>query len=312
MIKTAIVTGATGFIGEALVRRLICNGVFVYAVSRNAEKLRLFEKDKNVEIICADFKDYLMLDTKIGKSADVFFHCAYAGGFGSTALKDYNLQLDNTKYTCDAVMAAIQLNCRKFVLASTVNTVEVLTLLKKENFRPRYTCIYSSAKLISALIGKTLSYNNGMSFCTALIAMPYGEKNYADTLPNVVIRQLENGISPKLIEGNNLYDLIYIDDVTRGLQAIAEKGKNLKDYYLGHRKLFKFRDWMTKMRDIVSPTTKLLFGEYPDSPTVDYDLIDLDALFLETGFECQSDFDESIRKTAKWLAEQKEKEGSKA
>ena len=45
-----------------------------------------------------------------------------------------------------------------------------------------------------------------------------------------------------------------------------------------------------------------MFGAYPDAKSgVDYKYIDKDALWRDTGFECEIDFKESIMKTANWL-----------
>lgn len=303
-MRTAVVTGATGFIGARLTKLLSANGVHVQAVGRDRDKLEKLSALKGVTAVAADFGEYFRLHEKLEAKPDVFFHCAFAGGFGSEALRDYAVQIDNAKYACDAVACAIRLKAKKFVLASTVNTVEIQSFVGNESFVPRYTCVYSTGKLAAELIGKTLAHNSGLAYCTALIAMPYGEGNRARTLPNIVMEQLMAGQRPRLIEGDNQYDLIYIDDVARGLQAIGEQGKDFRDYYVGHRKLDTFRSWMTSIRDVLSPEAELGFGEYPDAPALDYGLVDLDALYRDTGFECKADFAESIRKTAAWLKEQ--------
>lgn len=302
-MNTAIVTGATGFIGGALTRLLSENGVRVQAVGRDENKLAALSALEGVTAIAADFGEYPRLYEKLTAEPDAFYHCAFAGGFGAQALRDYAMQIDNAKYACDAVACAIRLKAKKFVLASTVNTVEIRSFVGNERFAPRYTCIYSTGKLAAELIGKTLAQNSGLPYCTALIAMPYGEDNRARTLPNIVMGQLLAGQRPRLIEGNNLYDLIYIDDVARGLLAIGERGRDFRDYYVGHRKLDTFKSWIMRIRDVLSPETELGFGEYPDAPALDYGLMDLNALYEDTGFECSTDFRESILKTAKWVKE---------
>lgn len=300
-MKTAIITGAGGFIGSALVRKLLNTGVNVYAVGRNIVGMRSVINNSEARLIYGDFNNGLDLRKNINEDVDVFYHCAFAGGFDSNALKDYDLQLLNTKYTCDAVKYAIELNAKKFVFVSTVNTVEIRSFIEDEKFFPRYTCIYGTAKLAAELIGKTLAKNNNMEFCTALVAMPYGENNKANNLPNIIIKQLLNGVRPKLIEGNNLYDLVYIDDVAAGLKAVGDMGIDFRNYYIGHRKLKTFRSWIIKMRDVIAPEIELGFGEYTDSIAVDYTKVNLDALYNDTGFECEADFKSSILKTAQWI-----------
>ena len=303
-MKTAVVTGATGFIGRELTERLISTDTRVYAIGRDEGKLESLKGLKNVIPIKADFEEYCELNKRIGETVDVFYHCAFQGGFSGEALKDHSLQLQNANAVCDAVIGAIRLDAKKFVMASTVNRVEALAFMSKNDVSPRYTLIYAAGKLAAEIMGKTLARNHGMAFCTALIAMPYGAGNRAKTLPNVVISQLLNGISPKLIEGNGKYDLIYIEDVAEGLAAIGERGGDFKDYYVGHRKLRTFRELMADIGTYIDPNVELLFGSYQDAPSVDYNLIDLDELYRDTGFECKTDFRESILKTAEWLRQQ--------
>ena len=68
-MKTAVVTGATGFIGNALTRKLIQEGVFVYAVGRSEKKLESLSRLQNVAVIQARFEEYGSLDEKeIGRA----------------------------------------------------------------------------------------------------------------------------------------------------------------------------------------------------------------------------------------------------
>ncbi len=306
-MKTAVVTGASGFIGGALARRLLEKGVYVYAVGRNKDKLDSLRAYGEGTTVVADFSQYAGLEERIPGGADVFYHCAFAGGFGPEAVRDYALQLENAKYSCDAAMSAQKMGVKRFVLASTVNTVEIRSFISREDFVPRNTCIYSTGKLAAELMGKTIAHSGGMDYAAALIAMPYGEGNLARTLPNVVMEQLCAGVRPRLIEGNVPYDLVYIDDVAGGLYAMGERGAKGRNYYIGHRQLDTFRQWIERMRDVLAPGAELGFGEYPDAPALDYGLIDMDGLYRDTGFVCTADFDESIRKTAAWLTVKRRK-----
>lgn len=300
-LKSAVVTGASGFIGNALSTYLLEQGIKVYGVYRNPAKVTNLIRNPLFVGIQATFNQYSEIAKAIDESVDVWFHLAFNGGFGTDSLKDYGLQLENTKIACDCVTIAAELQISKFVYASTVNEIEALGFLNHGFTNPRYTCIYSAGKLATEIIGKTLAHNYGIEFITGLIAMPYGENNFATNLPNIIMKQLNSGIEPKLIEGNNLYDLIYIDDVVRAFHAIGEKGANLSSYYVGHRKLSTFKDLMIQIRNTINPKIHMNFGIYPDAPALDYSTIDLDALYRDTRFECQAHFKESILKTAQWL-----------
>lgn len=205
-------------------------------------------------------------------------------------------------------MQAKRLNSKKFVFAGTYNEFEVKGFMDDITYEPRYTCLYASAKLVSELMCRTLACQNGISYNAGLVCMAYGENNYSEMLPNVVLRQLINGEEPRLIKGDNYYDLVYVDDVAAAFEAIGEKGMNHQSYYIGHRNLRTFKELLCDVRDMINPDIKLHFGAFPDTSSMDYSRIDLDALYRDTGFECRADFKESILKTAEWLKRQMEKE----
>ena len=302
-MKKAIVTGAGGFIGGALTKLLLNKVITVYGVDISEEQLKRFLSYENFRPVIADFTKYDLLHEMItDKDIDVFYHFAWQGVYGE-AFKDYRLQLSNATYAADAITEAVKIGCKKFVFAGTYNEIEVADFFDLGNAKPRYTCIYSGAKTVSEIILKTIASNNGILYSCGLTSMSYGENNRSMMLTNVVIKQLLNGESPKLIEGNIPYDFVYIDDIARAFYSIGERGKNLKSYYIGHRKLKTFREWLIEIGKTVNPDIELRFGVYPDDSNRNYEKIDLDALYNDTGFECKADFKESILKTAKWIKE---------
>lgn len=300
-MKVAVVTGVTGFIGGALTKELLEIGIKVYGIDLDTPKMNLFKKYDNFVPIIADFTKYEIVPSFIyEKNIDVFYHFAWEGGF-TTALRNYHLQMKNAAFAGDALILAKSLNCKKFVYAGTYNQAEIKTFLMTENFEPRYTCLYSTAKTAADLICRTLAHNLGIQYCTALIPMPYGEGNYSKQLANIVIDCFNKGISPKLVEGNNMYDFVYIEDIAKAFVAIGQKGRDKKEYYIGHRQLKTFKNWIIDIRNILAPDINLKFGEFKDNQNIDYSLIDLDALYNDTGFECNADFKRSIEKTAEWV-----------
>lgn len=301
-MKKVIITGVTGFIGSHVAKVLLENGIIVYGVDVATPKLDAFNKYKNFHPVVADFSVYSKLHEMIQDEIDVFYHFAWGGGFTS-AIKDYEIQLSNAKAAGDAACAAVNIKCKKFVYAGTYNEFEIVTGFTSDNFSPRNTCIYSSGKLVADVICRTIANTNGIEYCAALIPMPYGENNYSKQLVNVVLSQLNEGVSPKLVEGNNTYDLVYIGDIAQAFYWIGEKGKNKQKYYIGHRKLKTFKELLTAMRDCVSPNVELKFGEYKDNQQIDYSLFDLEALYRDTGYECSSNFEETMRRTALWVKE---------
>lgn len=304
-MKNVIITGVGGFLGGALARRLLKDGCEVYGISSSG-KVGELESYQNFHCVTASFDQYNKLHELLPKiEYDIFYHFAWNGVFGD-CFRSYMLQLDNAKFSCMAIEQANILKCKKFVFAGTYNEFEILNFIGNEQFQPRYTCIYATAKLTSELMCRTLAFQLGIQYNAGLVCMAYGENNRSMMLANVVLKQLMEGKEPKLIKGDNYYDLVYVEDVVEAFKAIGERGINQKSYYVGHRKLKKFKELFSEVRDIVNPKVNLRFGEYMDTSNLDYDKIDLDALYRDTGFECRADLRESILKTVEWLRTQED------
>ncbi|GHU64196.1 dTDP-glucose 4,6-dehydratase [Clostridia bacterium] len=309
-MKKVILTGACGFLGSALTKRLLQSGIKVFAVDIDKTKIESMSAFGDVIPIVAKFEEYEQLPAYFqtnfpDEKIDVFYHFAWQGGL-DIALKDYKLQLINAFYTCKALEQAEKIGCTKFVFAQTYNYYEIMNFVNfgvSADFEPRYTNIYSAAKVAAELIAKTIAFNGNIEYCSGAVCMTYGENNKSKNLANVVIRKLSNHEVPTLIEGNTFYDLIYVSDVATAFEAIGRKGKNQKTYYVGHRSLRTFRDWISDIRDVLFPDGELIFGGYKDTQNIDWGKVDLDALYIDTGFECTADFTESIQCTANWLRE---------
>ena len=299
-MKTVVITGVGGFFGSHLCRRLLAQGLTVYGVDV-VEKAHEQFACPNYHPITASFEEYGRLHEKVNEPIDVFFHFAWAGGLLQDAFWNYELQLNNAKHACDAYMQAVKMGAKRFVNAGTNNQIEIRQFLRTADYTPRGTTIYATAKIAAELMIRTLSEKHDTEYLGTMIPMPFGDGNRSMQLFNVLVLSLLKGQSPPLIDGNNLYDMVYVEDIIGALIAIAEKGVAGRSYYIGHRKLQTFRQWAEAIRDVVNPDVQLRFGEYKDPLNMDYSVIDTDLLFKDTGYECNSDFHETLLQTAEWM-----------
>ena len=304
-MKKVIITGATGFIGKRLTLTLLDMGIEVYGIGRNQDILYELKKNPSFHPIKAEFEDYSILDQKIDeRDFDIFFHLAHLGVNGENK-SDYRIQLMNTTISCDAVISAKRLNCKRFIFAGSVDEYEACIKPDAEFLLPSHSRIYGIAKFAAENIGKTIALSVGIEYVSVLLSLTYGEGNKTRILPNTIIRNASNGLPIKLISGNNLFDMNYVDDTVGGIIAVAEGGHNYESYYVGHHELTTFKENVIKICDILETKCELRFGEYPDPDyNIDYASINRNKLYEHTNYKCETDFRDSILKTKKWLLEQ--------
>ncbi len=300
-VKNAVVTGANGFIGSAVCQELLKNNISVIAIVRD-KTCMMQMKHNNMDVIEADLCEYKNLSNKLPKDVDVFYHFAWDGAYGPI-LGDYEKQIKNIQYTCDALKLAHEIRCKKFIMAGTINELELFQFHKADINIPRKACIYGIAKLACDFMGKTLAADWGIDFNVAIIGSCFGPGDKSNRIHNTIISNLLRGEAPALIKGDTMHDWIYIDDVARMFHALGMYGVNMRSYYLGHRSLRRLDEIVNDVREEVNPNVELKFGEIQSSFNIDYSQVDLDALYQDTGCEAQADFKQSIRFTANWLME---------
>jgi nucleoside-diphosphate-sugar epimerase len=301
-MKNVVITGSNGFIGGALTRKMLQLNYHVIGIITSKDGMDDVFLNKNfTPILITSFADYNRLHELINTNVDYVFHFAWRGLCGNDA-KNVDYQLENIDATITLFNEMIRLNMKKFVFASTMNTLDVQHFLNDPtHVEPRPAYIHSGAKLITELYLKTLAKEHNVEINVGYIAMAFGPKNYSKMVPNIVISKLLKNEPVNLIEGNNDYDLIYIDDIVNGFIAILSKGINMKSYYIGHIENKTFKELFIEIAKILNKNAILNFGFYKDNSSIDFSLINRKELFQDTGWKASSNFKDSILKTAQWI-----------
>jgi len=300
-MKTAIISGACGFIGFNLTTVLLENNYKVIALVTD-EKVFKNNLNPNLKVIKIFFEDYHTLIQIIKGPVDYFFHLAWAGVYGH-AFKDYELQIYNSKISCLCAKQAVELGVKKFIFCSTINVLETQDFFNKNTEIKRYTNVYAAAKLSAEMYCKVIASNSLMQYNSVLINQVFGSGNRHPSLTNIVLKNLVNNIESNLVEYDELYSLIHVKDVALGLLSVATKGLNMSRYYLGNTTLETIGQTFDRIKTLVNPDGIINYGVYPASSFIDYSLIDLNKLYNDTGFKPSSNFEENILDNVAWIKE---------
>lgn len=300
-LKSAVVTGPTGAIGTALCRCLLDHGLTVYAVCRpGSPRAAALPASERLHKVDCDAADYASLPCKVGQ-ADAFFHFAWAHTIGP-GRNDMPAQIDNIRYTIDAVRAAAALGCRVFVGAGSQAEYGRVEGMLEPDTPANPENGYGMAKLCAGLMSRVEAAALGVDHVWARVLSVYGPHDGPNTMISGTIRALLAGQCPPLTEGKQAWDYLYAADAAEAFYCMARSGRSGAVYPLGSGQARPLKEYILALRDAVDPELPLGFGQVPYGPKQVMHLqADLGPLTRDTGFVPAVPFEEGIQKTIQWM-----------
>ncbi len=299
-MKTAVVTGANGFIGSAVVRELLQHGHAIFALGRENSRDNI-PQDSHVTFVPCDLSEMRELPKKLPeKQYDILYHIAWDGSAG-IARGDTVLQLKNAQWTVDTLYAAKELNCKRVICAGSIMEHEAMLSAYTQGVKPGIGTIYGGGKLAAHVMSLPIAVQLGIDILWAEITNAYGPGEISPRLVNSTIQKCLRGESPQFTSGTQNYDFVYIDDVARAFRLIGENGKPFYEYTIGSSTARPLKEFLLEMQRAVAPEIPFRFGDVPFTG-VNLPLSEFDCSQMEkdTGFRAQIDFAEGCRRTAEW------------
>lgn len=299
-MKRAIVTGANGFVGGAVVRELLTHGYEIYALDREGCSGNLPQNEK-VRFFSCDLAEMTSLTEKLPKQEyDVFYHFAWAGSAGP-ARADTWLQMQNAQWTVDALRVAHALGCQRFLCAGSIMEHETVAAAYTQGNRPGSGYIYGGGKLIAHVMCMSVAAQLGIDLIWPEITNAYGVGEKSPRMVNTTIQKCIRGEAPQFTAGTQNYDFVYIDDVARAFRLIGENGKPFHEYLIGSSTARPLKEFLLEMQAAIAPELEFQFGDIPftgiDLPLSKFDCSQTEA---DTGFRAEVSFAEGCRRTMEW------------
>jgi nucleoside-diphosphate-sugar epimerase len=303
-VKTAVVTGADGFVGKAVLNELSVHHFKVYAVVREERKtLDEVSTLPGVQIIRCDMEHLDKLSTQIEVRPEVFIHLAWAGSSGE-ARADYDLQLQNVKWTVDAANAAHTLGCKRFLGVGSLAEFDVNAYTPLDGSTPNSVSIYGAAKIAAHYMSKAECSCLGMEHLWAYLSNVYGVGDHTNNFISFAAKTMIAGRPANFTSGEQAYDFVYVTDAAQGVRCVAEKGKKNCSYYIGSTKPAQLKEFIQIIRDEIDHNIQLNLGAIPFHGVVQpVKMYDCAKLIQDTGYHPKVPFEDGIRRTIKWIKE---------
>jgi nucleoside-diphosphate-sugar epimerase len=191
-VLTVALTGATGFIGRALLERLSAQGVFVKALYRPHSPRKSTE---SVEWLAGELEDKDSLRALV-KDTDAVIHCA--GAVRGTSLESFKTV--NTDGVDHLLRASIEEKVPRFLLISSLAAREPSL----------------SAYAASKRMGEDVLYDAADRISWDILRPPavYGPGD-KEMLP--LLKMIKRGIVPIVGDKNGRFSLLYVDDLAEAV-----------------------------------------------------------------------------------------------
>ncbi len=289
--KSALVTGASGFIGSALSHRLVEMGVAVTgAATRCREGL-----DPEIQWSFGDLADSAYVENLIEQSApEVVFHLAsYV-----TGARDLDIVLptlhSNLTSTVNLLTLCQQRGCKRIILTGSLE--------EPEGDAPTPSSPYAAAKWAGSGYARMFHALYDTPVVTARLFMVYGpdQKDLNKLIP-YVIRSFLAGESPRLSSGVREVDWIYVDDVVNGYLALATTtGVEGRSIDIGSGRLASIRKVVEEIHDLMTPTIELHWGSIQDRPLERICIADLSTTTQHLDWQPEISLRDGLTRTIEW------------
>ena len=233
---TALVTGASGFVGSAVVRALLDRGETVRTFVRSSSDRRNLE-DLKVGIEVGDLRDRASLDRAV-KGCDTVFHVA----------ADYRLWVPqpdemfsaNVDGTRNVMEAAGNAGVRRIVYTSSVAT---LGLSQGDGPANEQTPVrqgdiispYKQSKYAAEALVKKMVAEQGLPAVIVHPSTPIGPRDVKPTPTGKIVVEAAKGRMPAFVDTG--LNVVHVDDVADGHLLAMERGTIGGQYILGAENL---------------------------------------------------------------------------
>ncbi|HUI03944.1 MAG TPA: SDR family NAD(P)-dependent oxidoreductase [Acidimicrobiales bacterium] len=301
-----LVTGATGFIGSHLVRRLVDDGYEVHALTSAVSSvyaIRLVGMRDRITLHEGNLTDRCAMDALVDavRPTHVFHLGAYTHVGKSWNRVDECVQV-NVQGTVNLLQALDGSGYERFVNVGTSEIYGDVAVPFREDQPVRPASPYAASKYAAERFCRVFVDGRGWPIVMLRPFNAYGPAQTADRIiPEVIVRALR-GEELLMTQGRQTREFNFVEDLVDGMvRAAATPGVEGRLFNLGCGEDVPIRDVTTLVLDLMGNPVEARFGALPDRPIEIWEMrCDAARARDELGWKPQHSLADGLEKTIAW------------
>lgn len=308
--RTVFITGGAGFIGSALVGRLVHdNRVIVYDnLTRDALKDKPYRDHPNLTLVVGDVLDF---DSVLGaiEGADIVVHCAAIAGIDTVGKKPVTTMRVNMLGSANVLEAAARLpQCERVVCFSTSEVFGQHAFRSSERDNAMVGSVgearwtYAVSKLAEEHLALAYYHEKGLPTTVLRPFNVYGPNQVGEGALRTFIQRAVNDEPIEIHgDGTQIRAWCYVEDMLEGvLLALTHPKAVGESFNIGNqRAIVTIYGLANTVLRVLESRSKLVFTR-KDYADVELRVPSVRKAREVLGFEAKVDLDEGIRRTAEF------------
>ena len=306
--KRVLVTGAAGFVGANLLKRVLRHGAQVHAMVRAATPLWRIKDDLTpLTLHTADLTDRVQLRSVVEIARPQFvFHLAAPGGYPTTPEARAAFLASTVLGTANLLEALAPQTYERLVVTGSSLEYGTSATPHRETDRLAPTTFRGVGKAAASLLCLQHARTERRPITVLRLFSVYGAWESPARLIPTVIRAALRGDEMALTAPGVRHDFVFVDDVVDAmlLAAVADRADGeVINVGSGHQ--WSNEDVVGAAQRLTGRAVRVRPGEYP-AKTADaaYWLADIEKAAAILGWQPSHDLSAGLRKTIEWFRTQ--------
>jgi nucleoside-diphosphate-sugar epimerase len=262
MMKKALITGATGFIGVNLTRRLLSEGWRVHIITRQDSSIAILGKVcEQVIVFIHDGSTEKMLSIMEEVRPDVVFHLASIF-LVTHQIKDITPLITSNLLLGTQLVDAMSKNDVRYI----VNAGSSWQHFNNDYYTP--VNLYAATKNAFEMILRFYTSSTNIKAITLTLFDTYGANDPRAKLFSLLQKTSKSSKPLSMSKGEQLIDIVYIDDVVDAFVMAADRflkgiANSFEDFSVSSGHPIKLKDLVDTYCQINGETLPIIWGGRP-------------------------------------------------